>query len=95
MSIDWLRDLVIIILGLVATGVLIFLAVLIFSLYRRARLILDSTQGILRSVQSAISYSGDKLVKPTMQLVALIQGVTQGIDAISKLFKKREGGRHG
>ena len=92
MSIDWVRDLIICIFGLVATGVLIFLAVLAYSLYRRARSVLDSARAILGTVQSVLAYAGDKLVKPAIQLVSLIQGVRQGIDVVSKLFRKREGG---
>jgi len=88
MSIDWFRDLTISILGLVATGVLIFLAVLSYSLYRRARSILDSIRTTLRTIQGISSYAGDEVAKPLIQLVTLIQGIRQGIDTISKLFKK-------
>ena len=95
MSIDWLRDLVIAISGLVLIGVLIFVAVLSFSLYRRIRAILDSIKTTSRTVQGISSYVGDEVAKPLIQVVALIQGMRQGIDTISKLFKKKEGGKDG
>jgi len=90
MSIDWFRDLVISISGLVLIGVLIFIAVLLYALYRRTRSILDSVRATSRTIQGISSYVGNEVVKPITQIVALIQGVRQGIDAVSKLFGKKE-----
>jgi len=95
MSIDWFRDLVISISGLVLIGVLIFIAVLAYSLYRRTRSILDSIKNTSRTIQGISSYVGGEVAKPLIQVVALIQGIRQGIDAISRLFKRKEGGRDG
>jgi hypothetical protein len=94
MSIDWWRDLVITIYGLVATGVLVFLAVLGYLLYRRVRSVLDSVRATSRTVQGISSYVGDEAVKPVMQVVALVQGIRQGIDAIRQIFRKKEGGKN-
>ena len=91
MSIDWFRDLVISISGLVLIGVLIFIAVLSYSLYRRVKSILDSVKTTSRTIQGVSSYVGDEVVKPITQIVALIQGIRQGIDAASNLFRKKEG----
>ena len=88
MSIDWFRDLIICIFGLVATGVLIFFAVLLYSIYRRTRSILDSAKATAANIQGISSYVGEGVVKPAIQMVTLIQGIRQGIDAISKFFKK-------
>jgi hypothetical protein len=91
MSIDWFRDLVISISGLVLIGVLIFITVLSYSLYRRVKSILDSVKTTSRTIQGVSSYVGDEVVKPITQIVALIQGIRQGIDAVSNLFRKKEG----
>jgi len=88
MSIDWFRDLIICIFGLVATGVLIFFAVLLYSIYRRTRSILDLVKATAANIQGISSYVGEGMVKPAIQVVTLIQGIRQGIDAISKFFKK-------
>jgi len=93
MSIDWFRDLVICIFGLVAAGVLIFIAVLLFLLYRRVRVILDSVKATSKTIQGLSSYVGDEVVKPVIEVAAIIQGVRQGIDTISRFFKKKEGGK--
>jgi len=95
MGIDWFRDLAIAISGLVLIGVLIFVAVLSYSLYRRTRAILDSIKATSRTVQGISSYVGGEVAKPLIQVVALVQGMRQGIDTISKLFKKKEGGKDG
>jgi len=93
MSIDWFRDLAIAISGLVFIGVLIFIAALSFFLYRRVRSILDSVKATSRTIQGISAYAGDEVVKPITQVVALIQGVRQGIDAVSQLFGRKKGGR--
>ncbi len=94
MSIDWFRDLVISIFGLVAAGVLIFVAVLSFLLYRRVRVILDSVKATSKTIQGISSYVGDEVVKPVIEVAAIIQGIRQGIDTISRFFKKKEGGKN-
>jgi len=94
MSIDWFRDLIICIFGLVAAGALIFIAVLSFLLYRRVRVILDSVKATSKTIQGLSSYVGDEVVKPVIEVAAIIQGVRQGIDTISRFFKKKEGGKN-
>ena len=94
MSIDWFRDLIICIFGLVATGVLIFVAVISFALYRRIRPIVDSIKTTSRTIQGISSYVGDEVVKPVIQVATFVQGIRQGVDTISKFFKKKEGGRN-
>ncbi len=93
MSIDWFRDLSISIFGLVAAGVLIFLAVLSYSLYHRVRSILDSIETTSRTIQGFSSYVRDEVAKPVIEVMALVQGIRQGIDTVSKFFRKSEGGR--
>lgn len=88
MSIDWFRDLVICIFGLVAAGALIFIAVLLYSLYRRTKSILDSVKTTSATVQAVSSYVGEEVAKPIIEVVALIQGIRLGIDRVSKFFKK-------
>lgn len=93
MDIYWFRDLVICIFGLVGTGVLIFIAVLLYKMYSRTRSILDSARAISGTIRELSSYVGDEVVKPLIQTVTVIQGVRQGVDAISRFFKKQEGGK--
>ena len=92
MTIDWLRDLVICICGLVIVGVLIFFAVLLYSLYHRTRSILDSVKATSRNIESISSYVRGEVARPLIEVAAIIQGVRQGIDAVTKLFRKEKGG---
>ena len=94
MGIDWFRDLVICIFGLVATGISVFIAVLAFSLYRRVRVILDSIKATSRTIQSVSGYVKDEVVRPAVELAAIIQGIRHGVDTVSRFFRKREGGRN-
>ena len=92
MSIDWFRDLVICIWGLVAIGVLIFVAALSYSLYRKTKPILDSIKTTSKTVEGISSYVGSEVVKPVIEIAALVQGIRQGIGTVTQFFKKREGG---
>ena len=95
MDIGWLRDLVICISGLVITVVVIFIAVLSYVLYNRARSVLDSIKATSATVNEISSAVRDEIIRPVAQLVALIRGVFQGIDLVSRFFGKKEteGGR--
>lgn len=95
MSIEWYRDLIITISGIVLIVVLIFTTVLSYQLYRRVKVILDSAKTVSRTVQGASSYVADEVIKPLVQAVTLVQGIRQGIDTMSKVFKKKKGGRDG
>ncbi|MFC1966629.1 hypothetical protein ACFLVW_02080 [Chloroflexota bacterium] len=93
MSIDWFRDLVISIFGVVATGVSIFIAVLAYSLYRRIKPVLKSLKKSAKTIQTLSSYTENEVVKPLIQMATVIQGVRQGINAVSKIFQKKKGGK--
>ena len=90
MDIEWFRDLVICIAGLVATGVLIFIAVLAYLIYHRAKPVIDSAKNTSRTIERISSRVVDDVVKPVIELASLIQGVRQGMGFISKFFKKKE-----
>jgi len=94
MSLDWFRDLVICVLGLVTAGVLIFIAVLLYSLYHRARFILDSVKTTVRTIQVIFSYV-EEVAKPVIQVVAFIRGIRQGVSTVRKFFEEKEGGKNG
>ena len=95
MDIGWFRDLVICISGLVVTGVVIFIAVLSYLFYNRARSVLDSIKATSATINEISSAVRDEIIRPVAQLVALIRGVFQGIDLVSRFFGKKEteGGR--
>ncbi len=90
MDIAWFRDLVICVFGLVVTIVAIFIAVLFYLLYSRLKFVLDSMKTASLTVNEICSAVHDEIIKPVVQLAALIRGVCQGVDLVSRLFKKKE-----
>ncbi len=84
------------ILGFVTSAVLIFIAVLAYRLYR-------STQSTLMVVKAASKVAYDTAilvqegVKSLLPILALVQGIRGGFEAILKMFKKEsnEGGNKG
>jgi uncharacterized protein YoxC len=97
MDIAWFRDLVICILGLAVTVVAIFIAVLAYLLYNKLKPVLDSMKATAATLHEITSTVKDEIVKPVVQLAALFRGIAQGIDLVSKFFKKeeQEGGCNG
>src|SRR4030042_2903027 len=104
MGIEWFRDLVICIMGVITIAVLILIAVLAYSIYRksqsllatvdlickRANSILDSIESTTETVHGIVDDIKEAVVSPVAQLIAIIQGIRQGINLVSKLFKKEE-----
>lgn len=103
-DIEWFRDLVICILGIITIIFLIFIAILAQSLYRRsqsliatvdllcqrANSVLDNLETTSESMRGIMSDVKDALVNPVAQVIAVVQGVRQGINMVSKFFKKEE-----
>lgn len=95
MGIEWFRDLVICISGLVVMCVVIFIAVLAYLLYSKARSVLNSADAIATTAREITSVVKDEVVNPIVQFGALVGGICQGIDMVSGFFKKQEGGKDG
>ena len=94
MSIELLRDVVILISVLVLMGVLIFIAVLFFMLFQRIKSILDSMKAVAKTLKDITSYVDDEMVKPVIKAVTILRSIQQGINAASKIFGKKKGGGH-
>ena len=88
MDIAWYRDLVICIWGFVATIVVIMVGVLSVLLYTKLRPTLDSLEATSNTISSITATVKDEVVAPVLELAALIRGINQGIDLVSRLFRK-------
>jgi hypothetical protein len=55
---------------------------------------MKATSATINEISSAVR---DEIIRPVLQLVALVKGVFQGIDIVSRFFGKKEseGGRDG
>jgi uncharacterized protein YoxC len=92
MSIEWFRDLIIVIYGFFGIIVLIFLVVLAILIYQKTRTVLNAIQSTTDDIKKVVSTIKEEFVDPLVQLMAIIQGVKQGINVISQLFRKNKGG---
>ncbi len=95
MSIEWFRDLAIVILGLGVTIVAIFIGVLAFMLYRKLRPILDSVKTTTKTVENISSTVAEEVSRPLAQLAAFVQGIRQAISLFSGFSRRKEGGKNG
>lgn len=95
MSIEWFRDLAIVILGLGATVVLIFIGVLAFLLYRKLRPILNSLKATTKTVENISSTVEEEVSRPLAQVAAFVQGISQAVSLVSRFSRRKKGGKDG
>ncbi|MFC2002241.1 hypothetical protein ACFLUZ_07085 [Chloroflexota bacterium] len=94
MNIEWFRDLVVCIFGLGATVAIVFIAVLVFLLYRKIRPVLDSLKATTKTVENISSCVEKEVATPLARVAAIVQGVSQAVTLVSRFSKRKEGGRN-
>ncbi|MDD5127157.1 MAG: hypothetical protein PHR43_03530 [Dehalococcoidales bacterium] len=90
MSIEWWRDLVLVIFGIAATVLVLFSTVLIFMVYRRIKVMLKSVAAVTGKVEDIVSCVEEDIIKPLSRLAAFIQGVRQAVSMMHKFYPKKE-----
>ncbi|MBI2860496.1 MAG: hypothetical protein HYX91_03195 [Chloroflexi bacterium] len=85
MTIEWLRDLVLIIFAAGATIVIIIAGVLMLLLYTKVRPILNFTRKATRSAANVSSFLDEELSRPSVQTAAIIGGIVQILGLISRI----------
>jgi len=93
-SIEWFRDLVLCIFGLGATIAVIFIAVVVFLLYRRLKPVLDSLKATTKTVENLSSCVEVEVAKPLAQVAAFVQGIRQAVSLVSRFTKRKEEDRN-
>ena len=93
MSIEWFRDLTIGILGIGLTVAAIFIAVLVFLLYRKISTILDSVKATTRTIRNISSTMEEEISSPLARVASLAQGISQAINLFSRFSDRKKGGR--
>ena len=88
MTIGWFRDLVIIIYGLFRLAFLTLIGLMVFSLFRRLEVILDSLKVTSANIEEISTVAREQMVRPIMQVGGVFQGITRWIEMISGYFKK-------
>ena len=87
MSLEWFRDLVIVIWGLAATLAVIIIVVLALVAYFKVRPIIDSVKSVTRTVEY-IASCVEEAAGPLAQVVALVQGFRTAFGVVKKSRKK-------
>jgi divalent metal cation (Fe/Co/Zn/Cd) transporter len=90
MEIGTLRDVVIIVSGLVVSLASIFVTVVVYLVYYRVRRILKSTSTIAAKAEVLATTAIDKIGQPLVTVAGIIQGIACGIRGINSIFKKGE-----
>jgi hypothetical protein len=89
-SIEWFRDLIIIIFGIGATVAVIILVVLAFMFYFRLKPLLDSMKKTAGTVAKITSTVETEMAGPMAQIISFVQGIRQAIGLFQRFFKKEE-----
>jgi uncharacterized protein YoxC len=89
-SIEWFRDLVLIIFGLSATVALLSIAVLAFMFYFRARPVLDSVKKTAGTVAKITDSVENEMSGPLAQMASFVQGCRQAIGLFNRFFRREE-----
>ena len=87
MGIEWFRDLSITILCFVTTAALIFIAIMVYRLYRQIKSTLQLVNAAAKTVQETVTLV-QETIKPMLPMLAIVQGIRGGFEFVSKMFKK-------
>jgi hypothetical protein len=87
-TIEWLRDLTIIIYGLVGAIFLVIVGIMAFALFSRLKVILDSLKVTSSNIQEISTVAREQMVRPIMQVGSVFQSITRWIEMISGYSKK-------
>lgn len=104
MGIEWFRDLIICILGIITIVVSIFIAFVAYAFYRRSRelietmhlayhrlnSILDKIETTSEAMRIMASDIKEAMLNPVSQIISIIQGMRQGMSLVNKFFGKKE-----
>ncbi|MEE8419918.1 MAG: hypothetical protein V3R92_00510 [Dehalococcoidales bacterium] len=89
MSIEWFRDLAIVILGLGVTVVVISMGILAWLLYRKLRPILDSVKATTKTVEKFSATVEEEIYQPIAQVATFIHGIRKAIKLTSRFTKHK------
>ncbi len=89
MSIEWFRDLAIVILGLGVTIVVISLGILAWLLYRKLKPILDSVKATTRTVEKFSATVEEEIYQPLTQVATFIRGIRKAVNLTSRFTKRK------
>jgi hypothetical protein len=90
MTMAELRDLIIIIAGIVGMAGIVIIVVLAFKLYARLKPILDSIEKATKAVARVTSGIEEAVGKPLTQILSFVQGVRSALGFVKKFTGKED-----
>jgi len=95
MDIELVRDIVIIVSGVIFTVAGLVIVFVVLSLSRKIKeitknvtVVMDKVQHAADDVQVITSYARQEVAMPLVQLAGFIQGLGQGLQSFTQIFKK-------
>ncbi len=89
MSIEWFRDLAIVILGLGVTIVVISMGILAWLLYRKLKPILDSVKATTKTVEKFSATVEEEIYQHIAQGATFIHGIRKAVNLTSRFTKHK------
>lgn len=90
MTIEWFRDLVIVIFGLGTTIAVLAFLVMGIIMFFKVRSIIDTAKRVSGDVEDISSCVKDEIVKPLAQAAAVVQGIRQAAGMFGAFGKKKK-----
>ena len=90
MTIEWFRDLIIVIFGIAATLATIILAILAILIYTRIKPVLDSVRKTTGTVERIVSSVEEAVAKPIAQVASFFQGIRKALGFMKRFTGQEE-----
>jgi hypothetical protein len=90
MTIEWFRDLIIVIFGVGATIAIILMVILAFMFYNRLKPIIESVRKTTKSVERVTTSVEEAVVKPLAQVISFVQGIRSALGLVKRFTGKED-----
>ena len=90
MAIEQLRDIVIIVFGIIGIVGFVTLLLMLFSFYRRLKVISNLITDSLVEIKKIIIETKET-IKPILQIIGIVEAVIKGFDFVNKIFGIKKG----
>ncbi|MBI2853056.1 MAG: hypothetical protein HYX84_08185 [Chloroflexi bacterium] len=88
MTLAVVRDIVIIVSGVVVTAALIFLSVIAYLLYRRMLEIMKPLEAVSVALQTLVTGISRLVSEPLNRVASFVDGVRDGLQKVLKIFQR-------
>jgi hypothetical protein len=90
LELSTLRDLVLVIWGLIASVSAIYLCILVSIFYKRLNVFLYSMNEAAIKIREIADQAQEDVIIPFARIGSFLRGINQGLTFINKLFNKKE-----